>query len=112
MSYGDRGTVAGLIKYLPQNVKVHSRPSISGEIDGLTDVGRYNNFCDTSSIEGYYDSYFDYEKSYLYKEKIKNEFIVGESTGASMSLAESICNSKKNIVVISADGIINPELSK
>ena len=111
-STGTGGTVAGLIKYLPQHVKVHSRPSISGEIDGLTDVGIYNNFCDTSSIERYYDSYFDYEKSYLYKEKIKNDFIVGESTGASMWLADSIYDSNKNIVVISADGIINPELSQ
>lgn len=111
-STGTGGTAAGLIKFLPQKVKVHARPTKSGEIEGLTDVGRYNNFCDTSSIEDYYDSYFEYEKGYLYKEKIKNEFIVGVSTGASLCLAENLCkDNKRNIVVISANGITNPKLS-
>ena len=104
---GTGGTAAGLIKYLPKNVKVHSRPSISGEIEGLSDVGRYNNFCKPSKISNYYEDNYKLRNAIKYKNFINNRgFQVGYSTGASYWLAKQINKPNKKIVIISPDGII------
>ena len=104
---GTGGTAAGLIKYLPKHIKIHSRPSNSGEIDGLGDVGKYDNFCDTTRIDGYYNSKFNINDAVYYQNHIKDKFNldVGQSTGASYWLANKIKNKNKKILIISADGI-------
>ena len=56
---GTGATAAGLATYLPSHVQVHSRPALSGTVDGLTDVSRYNNFCDVNSLVGYRSEIFD-----------------------------------------------------
>ena len=106
---GTGGTAAGLIKYLPSSVRVHARTSISGEIDGLGDVGRYDNFCDPEMIEGYYECKYKHKDAVLFQNEINNgkKFSVGESTGVSLWLANEINNQDNmKIVVISPDGII------
>jgi cysteine synthase len=106
---GTGGTAAGLIKYLPESVKVHARTSISGEIDGLGDVGRYDNFCDPEMIEDYYKCKYKHTDAVLFQNEIndKKKFHIGESTGVSLWLANEINTDKdKKIVVISADGRI------
>ena len=105
---GTGGTAAGLVKYLPKNIKVHSRFALSGDIEGLSDVGKYNNFCEPSNIYNYYESNYKLQDAIEYRNILNNEgFIVGESTGASYWLSKKIYNDNKKIVVISADGIIN-----
>ena len=106
---GTGGTAAGLLKYLPDNVKVHARTSISGEIDGLGDVGRHDNFCDPEMIEGYYKCKYRHKDAVEFQREINNEkkFYIGESTGVSLWLANEInTNTNKKILVISADGVI------
>ena len=50
---GTGATAAGLRNYLPASVNVHSRPANSGTVGGLTDINRYDNFCDANSLVGY-----------------------------------------------------------
>ena len=106
---GTGGTCAGLIKYLPSSVRVHARTSISGEIDGLGDVGRYDNFCDPEMIEGYYECKYKHKDAVNFQNEMNNKkkYLIGESTGVSLWLANEI-NNRENmkIVVISPDGVI------
>jgi len=118
---GTGGTAAGLMKYLPSYINVHSRPSISGEIEGLSDVGRYNNYCNPLNICNYYESNYTLDDAIKYKNIIEtnSKFLVGYSTGAAFGLAKKInmtdkwltdirkIKSNKKIVVISPDGIYN-----
>ena len=104
---GTGGTAAGLIKYLPNRVTVHARTSVSGEIDGLGDVGRYDNYCDTQMISGYYDCKYKHNDAIKYMSYINDQcgMRVGESTGVALWLANEInVRPNMNIVVISADG--------
>ena len=115
---GTGGTVSGLIKYLPDRVRVHARTCVSGEIEGLGDVGRYNNYCDTSTIEGYYECNYKLNDAIRFQEKLNKDYKIkaGQSTGASLWLANQIMGQGKNlkIVVISPDGILseNSEVTK
>jgi len=106
---GTGGTAAGLIKYLPDSVNIHARTSVSGEIDGLGDVGRYDNFCDTQLITGYYNCEYNHDDAIKYMNYIKDKHLlsVGESTGVALWLANEInVRPNMNIVVISADGFM------
>ena len=118
---GTGGTAAGLMKYLPSHINVHSRPSISGEIEGLSDVGRYANYCNPLNICNYYESHYTLDEAIKYKNIIEknSKFSVGYSTGVSFGLAKKInmtdklitdkrkVKPNKKIVVISPDGIYN-----
>lgn len=107
-STGTGATAAGLVKYLPSNVRVHARPGVSGEIDGLSDVRKYDNFCNPLSIVDYNKSTYSIKDALKYKNNINNSgyFTVGSSTGAALWLANEINNKykKMKIVVISPDG--------
>ena len=106
-STGTGGTAAGLIKFLPKHVKVHSRATTSGEIDGLGDVEKYDNFCDQSKIHGYHKTNFTIKDAKYNQDLInrKYDLKVGQSTGASHWLANCIINPNKKVLIISPDGI-------
>lgn len=105
---GTGATAAGLMKYLPSNVKVHSRPAVSGSIDGLSNLERYDNFCDRTKLEGYADGFFDKELAERMQETLTTEMgmACGPSTGATYALARDIVeeNPSANVVFICADG--------
>jgi len=112
---GSGAAAGGLRKYLPDNVNVHSRPSISGTIEGLTDIRHYNNFCKSSTLVGYEEGYFPEEGSAQYAEKLLSEHGVsaGMSTGSCYWLAKKIVNNDKSsfrqLAFISADGTISQQ---
>jgi len=106
---GTGATAAGLRRFLPSYVNVHSRPALSGTIDGLTDVRRYSNFCDPLSLVGYTGSDFldpviavEGQKRLLHQHKID----CGPSSGAALALAQQIKAERPEaeIVYISACG--------
>lgn len=112
---GTGATAAGLVKHLPEHVKVHSRPAQSGSIDGLSDVNRYNNFCNTKHLEGYTSDMFSAD---IAKEALRelNDFKVeaGPSSGATYWLAKQIQakNADAKIVFICADGRITENVKE
>jgi len=104
---GTGATAAGLMKFLPANVKVHSRPAVSGSIDGLSNLERYDNFCDQTKLEGYANGFFDQDIAQSMQETLtKQGMACGPSTGATYALAKDILedNPEANIVFICADG--------
>lgn len=105
---GTGGTAAGLREYLPPHVNVHARPAKPGAIDGITDVRRYNNFCDVGLLEGFSDCFFDKDTSVDNQQKLQAEFNItaGESSGAAYALAKEIVEADPNahVVFICADG--------
>ena len=106
---GTGATAAGLRKYLPDHVRVHSRPSAPGAIDGLSDVNRYDNYCDTQLLEGYDDGIFDREAAVSHQETLRQtcEIDAGLSSGATLWLAQKVASEDlggKQVVFISADG--------
>jgi homoserine O-acetyltransferase len=107
---GTGATAAGLAHYLPSHIKVHSRPALSGTVDGLTDVSRYNNFCDVSNLVGYRDDVFSLDDAICHQSELRDEHqvIAGHSTGATFWLAKKIRaeNPDSKIVFMAADGTI------
>mmetsp|Transcript_86845 Transcript_86845/g.246018 ORF Transcript_86845/g.246018 Transcript_86845/m.246018 type:complete len:1126 (-) Transcript_86845:577-3954(-) len=105
---GTGATAAGLRNYLPMNVNVHSRPAKSGTVDGLTDVNRYNNFCDAKSLVGYNTGgYLDVGDAVRHQELLKQHGIdAGPSSGSCYWLARQVRakNPDAKIAFISADG--------
>lgn len=105
---GTGATAAGLLKYLPEGVKVHSRPAQSGSIDGLSDLARYDNFCDQGLLQGYSHGFFCHSTALTMQEKLQNTLgmACGPSTGATYWLAKDIVskNPSANVVFICADG--------
>lgn len=105
---GTGGTAAGLRKYLPAHVNVHARPAKPGAIDGITDVRRYDNFCDVGLLEGFEDNFFDKTESVETQKELKTFYNItaGESSGAAFALAKEISskNPKAHVVFIAADG--------
>jgi cysteine synthase/glycine/D-amino acid oxidase-like deaminating enzyme len=114
VSTGTGATAAGLRKFLPNSVSVHSRPAESGTIEGLTDVKRYNNFCNPASLEGYETCVFGSDDAEACREDLRNMGIeAGASSGATFWLARQISRlesdskarkKQKKIVAICADG--------
>jgi hypothetical protein len=104
---GTGATAAGLRRFLPDWVQVHSRPTTSGDIDGLCDVRRYNNFCNTTLLEGYDNPTFNPSEAKMGVSELSSFGITcGPSSGASYSLAQEIKQSRPNaqVAFICADG--------
>lgn len=114
---GTGGTAAGLRKYLPPHVNVHSRPARPGDIDGITDVRRYNNFCDTELLEGFEDNYFDKDECVRMQMELRevHGITAGQSSGAAFALAKTVLKQKgpaAHVAFICADGVMmKPELT-
>jgi cysteine synthase B len=110
---GTGATAAGLRKYLPSHIKVHSRPAVSGSIDGLSDVNRYDNFCDTTKLEGYSTCMFDQETAKEDTDRLLNNFHIraGPSSGATYWLAKETADKNPNAVVafLCADGVMEDQ---
>jgi len=105
---GTGATAAGLVKHLPDHVRVHSRAAESGSIDGLSDVNRYNNFCDTKKLKGYKSTKFSASVAQDTLRDLSTIYNVeaGPSSGATYWLAKQIKtdNPESKIVFICADG--------
>lgn len=105
---GTGATAAGLRKFLPSHVNVHSRPAVSGTLDGCTDVRRYNNFCDPGCLEGYDSKFFCPEEAEEHQRKLGDRYGVecGPSSGACFALARQIASehSTTSVAFICADG--------
>lgn len=105
---GTGGTAAGLRKYLPDHVNVHARPAKPGDIDGITDVRRYSNFCDVGLLEGFCNNFFDKNNSLDNVKELLTDYKItaGESSGAAFGLAKEISDANPNarVVFIAADG--------
>jgi len=89
---GTGATAAGLRQFLPADVQVHSRASESGAIDGLSDINRYDNFCDASQLANYREGKFDKETAIAHQSELlaDHELSCGMSTGATMWLARGV----------------------
>jgi len=105
---GTGGTASGLRKYLPAHVAVHARPAKPGDIDGITDVRRYSNFCDTELLAGFGDNFFCKNESVDHQKELQTHYNItaGESSGAAFALAKEILdkNPMAQVVFIAADG--------
>ncbi|GMI12684.1 hypothetical protein TrLO_g4174 [Triparma laevis f. longispina] len=106
---GTGATAAGLRQYLPNSVRVHARPAMSGTVDGLTDVNRYNNFCDGASLQGYNSGeHYELDHAIDFQEKLWSDHKIraGHSSGATFWLANTIreANPDAKIGFICADG--------
>ena len=109
---GTGATAAGLRKFLPGHIPVHSRMAKSGDIDGLSDVRRYSNFCDTSALEGYSACYFDKSTANAHTQALADYGIsAGPSSGACFWLARNVLASRPEgtgvVVFICADGTLD-----
>lgn len=104
---GTGATAAGLRAFLPAEVRVHSRPSLPGAIDGLSDVNRYDNYCDARVLEGYDSGNFERESAVNHQSLLRDEQAIkaGLSSGATLWLAERVARRPNTkVVFISADG--------
>lgn len=105
---GTGGTASGLRQYLPAHVNVHARPAKPGQVDGITDVRRYANFCDPDLLEGYSNGFFDLQHSIDHQKELEatHNIIAGQSSGAAFALAKDIVrkNPKAQVAFICADG--------
>jgi len=110
---GTGGTASGLRKYLPAHVNVHARPAKGGEIDGITDVRTFSNFCDTSLLKGFASNFFDKKTCIRDQKELKVSYNIkaGESSGAAYGLAKDILKENPNaqVVFICADGQTSKE---
>lgn len=107
---GTGATAAGLRAFLPKKIAVHSRPSESGAIDGLSDVNRYVNFCDAATLEGYSNNeFFDVNNALDHQAELNEDynFAAGMSTGATLWLARHVKEAKPDakVAFISACGL-------
>lgn len=105
---GTGATAGGLRTFLPDHVAVHSRASLSGKIDGLSDISRYDNFCNENLLEGYRNDMFDPEVAKQHQRILLDEhgLACGMSSGATMALALQVKAAKPEATVafISACG--------
>lgn len=110
---GTGATAQGLREYLPERVRVHSRRTESGTVDGLTDITHYNNFCNPKALEGYLsEPFFSVADAERERWKLLERYGIegGMSSGASYWLAQQVCDEgvrrglKRTVVFISADG--------
>jgi len=104
---GTGATAAGLREFLPAHINVHARPAQSGTIDGLTDIRRYDNFCDPDTLIGYDGDFFDTDVAKAGQEHLRNKNLAcGPSSGAALQLSKDVKanNPDAKIVYISACG--------
>jgi len=101
VSTGTGATAAGLRTFLPDNVTVHSRASESGKIDGLSDISRYDNFCNEDLLQGYRNEKFNPEVAKEHQGILLNEhgLACGMSSGATFSLANQVKEAKPDAKV-------------
>ena len=83
---------------------------MSGTVDGLTDVNRYNNFCDASSLAGYNcGEFYQTDDALMYQEKLLHEHNIkgGHSSGACYWLADQVRQQDPDakIAFVCADGM-------
>ena len=118
-STGTGATAAGLRKFLPPSVTVHSRPAESGTIDGLSNVRRYNNFCDAGQLANYDACLFDKDTAETHTAELFEYGIeAGPSSGACFWLAREVMADHAargrtpgldaHIAFICADGVLAP----
>ena len=115
-STGTGATAAGLRKFLPDHVTVHSRPAESGTIDGLSNVRRYNNFCNPEQLANYDSCLFDKDTAERHTEALLDQHGIkaGPSSGACFWLAREVMDEHEaagkvggkdaKVVFICADG--------
>jgi len=107
-STGTGATAGGLRTFLPDHVTVHSRASESGKIDGLSDISRYDNFCNENLLEGYRNELFNRETAIEHQKILLDQhgLAVGMSSGATMWLARQVKEAKPDaqVAFISACG--------
>jgi len=107
-STGSGATAAGLRAFLPKHVTVHAKPSVSGTIDGLGNITKYQNFCVPAKLAGYTDGNFDPELAKEHQEELRSAFGIecGPSSGATLWLARQVKAAKPDakVAFISADG--------
>lgn len=105
---GTGGTASGLRKYLPAHVNVHARPAKPGEMDGITDVRCFSNFCDASLLKGFATRFFDKKECIDNQKELQAVYNIkaGESSGAAYGLAKDILkeNPRAQVVFICPDG--------
>ena len=78
LATGTGATAQGLRQFLPKHVNVHSRRSVSGTIDGCTDVNLYGNFCDPNALVGYNEEdVFQRENALEGKEQLFDRYGIG-----------------------------------
>jgi len=108
---GTGATAAGLRAFLPAHVTVHSRASEAGKIDGLSDISRYDNFCDENLLAGYRNDLFSAEVATDHQQLLKDKHGVeaGMSSGATLWLARQVKQEKPeaNVAFISACGTLH-----
>jgi len=105
---GTGATAGGLRTFLPDHITVHSRASESGKIDGLSDISRYDNFCNENLLEGYRSELFNGEVAKEHQRILLDEHGLdcGMSSGATMWLARKVKAAKPEakVAFISACG--------
>jgi cysteine synthase A len=99
---GTGGTASGLRKYLPDHVRIHARPAKPGSMDGITDVRRYTNFCDSGLLIGYTNGYFDPSIATEHQEELSamHNITAGQSSGATFALAKEIVAERPDAQVV------------
>lgn len=99
---GTGATAAGLREFLPSHITVHSRAAQSGVIDGLSNIRRYDNFCDAGRLAGYDEGLFDAQKSKSMQAALLADhgLEVGASTGATGYLAVEVAQN------VGPDGVV------
>ena len=113
---GTGATMTGIKHILKRNgeTRFHSRKSLSlsctgAVIDGLSDVNKYNNFCDSTTLNGYNNKDpFNRENALQHQKRLESEYGIEASlsSGASYWLAREIqAKSPGNsIVFVCPDG--------
>ena len=105
---GSGATAAGLRRFLPVDVKVHARASQAGAIDGLSDIRRYDNFCNENLLEDYRLGMFEPEMARTHQLSLleSHGLDCGLSTGATLGLAREVkaANPTAKVACISACG--------
>jgi len=107
---GTGATAAGLRTFLPNHINVHSRASESGKIDGLSDISRYDNFCNEDLLAGYRNDLFSAENATEHQQILADShgLQAGMSSGATYWLARQVkeSNPEAQVAFISACGTL------
>lgn len=103
---GTGATATGFSRYFPRAVTLHSRPAKSGEIVGLSDPRKYNNYFKAERYTGYQGELLSLEAARKMRCTLfhTHHIEVSDSTGAALSIANEIQekNEEAVIAVISA----------
>jgi cysteine synthase len=107
---GTGATAAGLTTYLSPDIRVHSRPAMSGTIEGLTDIRHYANYCDSDQLVGYGKGFFLEDDATECQDTLLSNYDIqaGPSSGSCFWLAKKIKEEypDKKLAIICADGVL------